>query len=134
MPKHFDVVGAVLLRNGTVLCTQRGGSGPLAGSWEFPGGKVEQGESPSAALIREIQEELGCTISVGDRVVSTTHEYDFATVTLTTFYCTLSSGEPVLSEHQAATWLEPGDLHVLDWAPADIPAVRKIQSDLMGPA
>ncbi len=127
--KRLNVVGAVIVDRGKVFCTQRG-SGALAGYWEFPGGKVEPGESPEGALAREIHEELACHVGVGDRIVTTTHLYEFAEVTLTTYYCTLLEGRPELSEHQASAWLEPAELHTLEWAPADVPAVEQIQADL----
>ena len=130
MPKQIDVVGAVIVRDNLILCTQRGGSGPLAGLWEFPGGKIEPGENGAAALSREIAEELSCLVDVGEHVTTTRYDYDFGTVVLSTYYCRLVDGEPTLSEHQAACWLAPVDLHTLDWAPADVPAVWKIQRDL----
>lgn len=127
MKKSIDVVGAVILREGTILCTQRGLQGQLPGMWEFPGGKVEPGESPRQALEREVREELRCTIKVGQLITTTRHEYDFAIVHLTTFYCALLRGPPQLTEHSAARWLEPSALHTLEWAPADIPAVQVIR-------
>lgn len=127
MKKQLEVVGAVVVRNGAILCAQRGPAGALPGMWEFPGGKIESGEAPRDALVREIEEELGCRVSVGDEVTSTRHEYDFGIVTLTTFYCTLIEGEPEISEHQALIWLEPADLESLAWAPADVPAIESIQ-------
>lgn len=128
MKKSIDVVGAVIVLGGKILCAQRGATGALSGLWEFPGGKVERGESPRQALEREIAEELQCKIAVGDRITTTSHEYDFALITLTTFYCHLIAGEPELTEHQAVRWLPPADLLHLDWAPADIPAVQLIQA------
>lgn len=125
---HSEVVGAVIVKDQRVLCTQRG-TGSLAGYWEFPGGKLEPGETPEVALTREIHEELGCVIEVGAKVVTTEHEYDFAVVVLTTYYCRLVTGEPTLTEHTASTWLRPADLNKLRWAPADVPAVRQIQTD-----
>jgi 8-oxo-dGTP diphosphatase len=130
LAKQIDVVGAVILHDGKVLCAQRGPNGALAGMWEFPGGKIEPGETPRAALGREIEEELHCRVKVDGEVETTVHEYDFGVVSLTTFYCTLIEGTPELSEHQAVAWLSPDELATLDWAPADIPAVNKIQRDL----
>jgi 8-oxo-dGTP diphosphatase len=126
LKKQLDVVGAVIVKDGKILCAQRGTAGHLAGLWEFPGGKIEPGETPRAALEREIAEELRCQVSVGDEVAITRHEYDFAIVTLTTFYCTLIQGTPELTEHAAVVWLAPDDLGSLPWAPADVPAVDAI--------
>lgn len=127
MKKQIDVVGAVIVRDGMIMSAQRGASGALPGLWEFPGGKIELGESPREALEREIVEELQCRVKVGQLVTSTTYEYDFGVVTLTTFYCALIEGTPQLSEHQAVLWLAPNDLRSVEWAPADIPAVELIQ-------
>ncbi|MFS2279194.1 (deoxy)nucleoside triphosphate pyrophosphohydrolase [Microbacterium sp. OR21] len=126
MGKQIKVVGAVVVRDGAVLCAQRGPLGSLPGSWEFPGGKIEPGETARHALEREIREELGCTVDVGAPLTTTTHAYDFGEVTLTTFWCTLKSGAPKLTEHADVRWLPARDLESLDWAPADIPAVRII--------
>ncbi|ACZ32080.1 NUDIX hydrolase [Xylanimonas cellulosilytica DSM 15894] len=128
--KQINVVGAVVIDQGLILCAQRGPQGSLAGMWEFPGGKIEPGESPREALKREINEELRCVVEVGERVETTSHEYDFGVVTLTTHYCELVSGTPTLTEHSDVRWLPPAELDTLRWAPADIPAVEKIQADL----
>jgi 8-oxo-dGTP diphosphatase len=129
--KQIHVVGAVIIEDGLVLCAQRGEGGSLAGLWEFPGGKIESGESPAAALKREIAEELACTIQVGDLITTTSHVYEFGTVNLTTFYCRLMLGTPTTSEHAAIRWLRPADLTTIEWAPADIPAIHLIQEDLL---
>lgn len=110
------------------MCAQRGHIGNLPGLWEFPGGKIEPGETKQAALQREITEELGCTIEVGREVATTTHEYEFGEVTLTTFYCLLVAGAPTLTEHVAIKWLLPSELDTIQWAPADIPAVDLIRA------
>lgn len=130
MPKQIHVVGAVITRGGLVMCAQRGDDGNLPGLWEFPGGKIEQGESKQAALVREIAEELGCTVEVGREVTTTTHEYEFGEVTLTTFYCRLVAGTPKLTEHASLKWLPPDELETIPWAPADIPALALIRAEL----
>ena len=130
MPKQINVVGAVITRDGLVMCAQRGYDGNLPGLWEFPGGKIEPGESNRAALMREITEELGCTVEVVREVTTTTHEYEFGVVTLTTFYCRLLSGTPTLTEHLSIEWLRPDDLDTIEWAPADIPSVALIRAEL----
>lgn len=126
MRKQISVVGAVIVRDGSVLCAKRGPLGSLAGRWEFPGGKIEPEETAKAALEREIAEELDCTVDVGNELTTTVHEYDFGVVTLTTFWCELIEGTPRLTEHSEVRWFLPSELEGLDWAPADIPAMRMI--------
>lgn len=126
--KQIHVVGAVIVRDGEILCARRGPDSSLPGMWEFPGGKIEPGEAPRAALEREIHEELACAIEVGDALTTTTHPYDFGDVILTTFWCALRSGTPRLTEHSEVRWLSPDELGSLTWAPADLPAVREIMS------
>lgn len=127
MKKQITVVGAVIIRDGLVYCARRGMQAALPGMWEFPGGKVEAGESLGAALVREIGEELDCTVSVIQPLETTTHEYDFAIITLATFICELTAGEPRSNEHAEEVWLPINELETLDWAPADIPAVEKLR-------
>ena len=126
MKKNIHVVGAVIVKNGKILCAQRGRNQPLPLKWEFPGGKMEAGESPQEALLREIQEEMHCRIEIGDQIEANAYEYDFGIVHLTTFYCKIIDGMPVLTEHISIQWLPHTELMTLDWAPADIPAARKI--------
>lgn len=125
--KHIAVVGAVIVRGDAVLCAQRGPGGAQAGLWEFPGGKVEVGETAESALIREVREELGCEIAVGPEVTTTTHAYPAITVTLTTYYCELTDGDPVPHEHARLEWRERSRLGDLPWAPADLPAVDLVR-------
>lgn len=129
MKKEINVVGAVVVNGGKVLSAQRSENMSLPGMWEFPGGKIEQGETPRDALVREMQEELCCTIEIGDQVASTRYEYDFGFVTLTTFYSKLVDGEPQLTEHSEIRWIEATDLESVEWAPADVPAVEKVIAD-----
>lgn len=128
--KEVAVVGAVIVHQQKVLCARRGGSGPLAGFWEFPGGKLESSESPIQALQREIREELGCDIDVGAELTTTVHDYSFARIALTTFWSSLKRGVPVATEHDKLLWLPPERIAALEWAPADIPAVRIIEGGL----
>ena len=125
MSAPVAVVGAVIVQGGRVLCALRGG-GPLAGLWEFPGGKVEPGEEPRAALRREIAEELGCQIEVGELITTAVHRYEFATVELSTYRCRLAQGEPIASEHSRLAWLAPSELGTLSWAPVDIATVERL--------
>lgn len=119
----LEVVGAVIMRDGRVLCARRGPGGETGGLWEFPGGKVEAPESPREALVREIREELGCEIEVGEHLTTTVHAYAAITISLATYRCTLAGGEPAPTEHTELRWVAPRDLPSLDWAPADLPAV-----------
>lgn len=120
------VVGAAIVRDDLVLAARRGPGRQLAGLWELPGGKVEQGEAPADALMREAHEELGVVIRVGSHIDTTTHEYPFATVTLETYLATITSGEPIASEHSEIRWCTSNEMEGLEWAPADVPAVKKL--------
>ena len=137
MKKEINVVGAVVVEDGKVLSAQRSQTMSLPGMWEFPGGKVEHGETPRDALVREMQEELLCTVEIGEQVASTRYEYDFGFVTLTTFYAQLTDGAPRLTEHSEIRWIDAAELNSVKWAPADIPAVDQVMHDLAlseGPA
>ncbi len=125
----MQVVGAVIIEDGKILCAQRGEDKLLPLKWEFPGGKIEKGESPKEALRREIEEEMGCKIDIGEQIEHTVYEYDFGIVHLTTFSCRIIEGVPVLTEHMAVKWLEPHELKSLDWAPADILTIEKLSED-----
>ncbi|QQK74916.1 (deoxy)nucleoside triphosphate pyrophosphohydrolase [Salicibibacter cibarius] len=128
MKKNIHVVGAVIEQDGKILCAQRGDTKTLPLKWEFPGGKIEKGETPQQALHREITEEMNCKINIGAHIDTTVYEYDFGVVHLSTFYCSLVAGTPILTEHVAMEWLHRSELSSLDWAPADIPAIDKIKN------
>ena len=128
MTKAIDVVGAVIVRDDLVFAAQRGPGRSMAGLWEFPGGKIEPGESPQEALRRELVEELDVTVDVRDKIVTTRHETETAVIYLTTFFCSIVSGTPTLTEHQEMRWVPRHHLHDLDWAPADLETVARVQS------
>ena len=128
MSNPIRVVGAVFHDGERFLACRKKPGKPLEGHWEFPGGKIEPGESPEQALAREIREELNLIAEVGQKVTTTTYEYDFATIELTTFYCTLVDGDLRLTDHDDTKWVTSTDAAHLTWAPADIPAVEAIAS------
>jgi len=124
--RHLQVACAIIERGGLVLAAQRSGSMSLPLKWEFPGGKIRQGERPAECLARELLEELGVIVSVGDPLPTTTHHYGDFTVTLHPFTCVIDSGEITLHEHAAISWLPPDRLAELDWAEADLPIIEKL--------
>ena len=128
MSNPIRVVGAVFHDGERFLTCRKKPGKPLEGHWEFPGGQIEPGETPEQALAREIREELNLIAEVGQKVTTTTYEYDFATIELTTFYCTLVDGDLRLTDHDATKWVTSTEAAHLTWAPADIPAVEAIAS------
>lgn len=123
MKKVIKVVAAAIRKDGKYFCAQRPEGKSLAGFWEFPGGKLEENESPEEALIREIQEEFASEIKIINYVNEASYEYDFGTVVMKTFEAELISGKLPLLEHQDSKWLSPSELQQLNWAPVDRPAV-----------
>lgn len=124
MKKVIKVVAAAIKKDGKYFCAQRPEGKSLGGLWEFPGGKLESGESPEEALVREIQEEFASVIQILSYVNEASYDYDFGTVVMKTYEAELLSGELALLEHQNSTWLAPSELHQLNWAPVDRPAVE----------
>ena len=119
------VVCAILVRGERILLAQRPPDKKLGGLWEFPGGKVEAGESAEAALHRELQEELGCTVRITQTLAPFLHAYDWGRIELIPFVCELAEGsaEPHAHEHTALVWVERGELRNYELAPADVPLV-----------
>ena len=128
--KSIEVVAAVIERDGKVFATQRG-YGEWKDWWEFPGGKVEPGESPRDALVREIREELDADIEVGDLIETVEWDYPAFHLTLHCYWCKLVSREMTLIEHESAAWLDAASLFDVKWLPADESLVEHIQTALM---
>ena len=109
-----------------IFATQRG-YGEFKGGWEFPGGKIEAGETPPEALVREIREELETEISVGDLVEKIEYDYPTFHLSMDCFWCEIVSGDLVLKEHEAAKWLAKNELDSVEWLPADITLIDKLR-------
>lgn len=118
------------MRGGLILAAQRGPGRTLAGYWEFPGGKIEPGETPQQALARELREELQIEVEVGEFVARAEHTYEFGTVRLDAYFCTLKDDEPHLTEHLELRWLDVDQLAELDWTAADIPIIEELRRRL----
>lgn len=124
--KTIEVVAAVIVRDNAILATQRG-YGDFAGGWEFPGGKVEEGETPEQALVREIAEELDAVISVDGFLTTVEHDYPGFHLTMHCYASHVVEGELTLLEHSAAKWLTRDLLDSVEWLPADLPVVATIK-------
>jgi 8-oxo-dGTP diphosphatase len=123
--KTIEVVAAIIKHKDKIFATQRG-YGDFKGFWEFPGGKMEAGETPEGALIREIREELNIDIIVGELLDTIEYDYPEFHLTMHCFICTLNSGKIVLNEHEAARWLTKDTLSSVNWLPADITLIEKL--------
>lgn len=128
--KHYTVVAAIIKYEDRFLCMQRNSSkhAYLSYKYEFPGGKVEPGESNEAALVREIKEELDLDISLEKQFLTVEHEYPDFKLTMHSFLCNSATPEFILKEHAAFQWLNKTELKSLDWAAADIPIVDKLMT------
>ncbi|MEH7378363.1 (deoxy)nucleoside triphosphate pyrophosphohydrolase [Neobacillus drentensis] len=128
MKKLVKVVAAIIENEqNEILCALRSPEMSIPNMWEFPGGKVEANEDIYSALVREIDEELGCKIETINEVFNdNTHEYDTFIINLKSIKCKVVEGTPTTSEHSKLIWLKTENLNSLKWAPADIPAVEQL--------
>ena len=129
--KTIRVVAAIITavnENGEpiIFATQRG-YGDLKGGWEFPGGKIEEGETPEEALVREIEEELETEIEVGDLIDTIEYDYPKFHMTMDCFMCSIISGRLTLLEHEAARWLAADELWQVKWLPSDIRVIEELE-------
>ena len=129
--KNIHVVAAVIEQDGKIFATQRG-YGDYKDWWEFPGGKMEPGESPEEALVREIREELDTEISVGKIITSVEYDYPKFHMLMDCFMCNIVSGDLKLLEHEAARWLSADELWDVKWLPSDIRVIEEIEKMIGG--
>lgn len=128
--KTVKVVAAIIIHNNRIFATQRG-YGEFKDGWEFPGGKIEPGETPQQALVREIKEELDTEIEVGDYLETVEYDYPNFHLSMDCFFCTIKMGDLVLREHEAAKRLTVETLDDMDWLPADKVLIEQIKRYLM---
>lgn len=124
--KRIEVVAGIIKDGDKIFATQRG-YGEFKDGWEFPGGKMEPGETPQQALARELKEELAVDVNVGDFLCTVDYDYPTFHLTMHCFYCSLIGGELTLLEHEAAKWLHMSELHTVNWLPADVEVVRALE-------
>lgn len=123
--KTIRVVAAIIIHEDKVFATQRG-YGEFKDGWEFPGGKIEEGETPQEALVREIKEELNIEIEVRELLDVVEYDYPNFHLSMDCFICKIKSGELVLNEHEAAKWLTKDTLGSVEWLPADQGLIQKL--------
>ena len=127
--KTIHVVAAIICDDDRIFATQRG-YGDWKEYWEFPGGKIEHGETAEEALHREIQEELDSEIAIGDKLTTIEYDYPEFHMSMDCFICTIVSGQLTLLEHEAARWLGAGELWQVRWLPSDIKVIEELEKYL----
>lgn len=127
MKREVFVVAGAIVKDGKVFAAQRGNKGKTAFKFEFPGGKIEPGETPEEALARELREELSINVKVHELITSIIDEYDDVILHIDTYRCSLISGIPTLSEHISMAWSDKNELDKLEFSPADKPTLEKIK-------
>lgn len=127
--KTVRVVAAIIINDGKVFATQRG-YGEFKDGWEFPGGKIDVGETPEEALVREIKEELDTEVEVKELLETVEYDYPKFHLSMDCFICKIKAGELVLKEHEALKWLTKETLDSVEWLPADLGLIEKIENYL----
>lgn len=127
--KTINVVAAIIKDDNKIFATQRG-YGEFQGGWEFPGGKIEEGETKEEALIREIKEELDTEIQVGEHVYTVEYDYPKFHLTMDCYFCMVLSGDLTLKEHEDGKWLTKETLDTVDWLPADLGLIKHLKEVL----
>lgn len=127
--KRIEVVAGIIKDGDKIFATQRG-YGEFKDGWEFPGGKMELGETPQEALARELKEELAVDVKVGEFLCTVDYDYPTFHLTMHCFYCSVIGGELTLLEHEASKWLKMTELHSVNWLPADVEVVAALERNL----
>lgn len=127
--KNIEVVAGIIKDGDKIFATQRG-YGEFKDGWEFPGGKMEPGETPQQALVRELKEELAIDVNVGEFLCTVDYDYPTFHLTMHCFYCSVIGGELTLLEHEASKWLKMTELHSVNWLLADVEVVAALERNL----
>lgn len=129
--KQIEVVAGIITDKDKIFCCQRGNKGPLALKWEFPGGKIEDGETHQEALKRELKEELDITVTVGSFLTTVMHQYPTFLLTMHCYYVDITEGTIELIEHIDSAWCDIEELSSFDWASADAPIVALLETSFI---
>lgn len=130
--KEIEVVGAAIMKEGKLFIAKRPDKGEVGLKWEFPGGKIEAGETPMQALIREIEEELETEIEIDRFITTVKHQYQTFHLTMHVYLCHLNGNDPILEEHVDCCWIGKDQLYDFDWAPADLKILPVIEEVCFG--
>jgi 8-oxo-dGTP diphosphatase len=128
--RNIEVVAAIIVQNGLVFAAQRQPKGEVGLKWEFPGGKIEPDETAEAALVRELEEELGIQVAVNTFLMTVSHQYETFYLTMHCYLASIMVGSITLHEHLDSRWLSLDELDSVDWAPADVAVVEHLKIHL----